>query len=191
LRKALLILDIQNDYRSDQARLPIAKQQMESTIKSINNLIGKAKEQEVPIVYIRNEFERTQISNLFRKFTAIKGTKGAEFDERLVIVKGKYFSKNKADAFSNPDLATFLSQQNINELIVTGVFVEGCVSATVYGALTRSFKVIVVNDAVGGVSDKSKAAALMKLAKKEVLICTSHQILEGEEIENGTFTAFN
>lgn len=76
MRKALLILDIQNDYMSDQARLPIAKQQMESTIKSINNLIGKAKEQEVPIVYIRNEFERTQISNLFRKFTAIKGTKG-------------------------------------------------------------------------------------------------------------------
>jgi len=106
-------------------------------------------------------------------------------------VEGEYFSKNKADAFSNPDLATFLSQQNINELIVTGVFVEGCVSATVYGALTRSFKVIVVNDAVGGVSDKSKVAALMKLAKKEVLICTSHQILEGEEIENGTFTAFN
>jgi len=64
-------------------------------------------------------------------------------------VEGEYFSKNKADAFSNPDLATYLSQQKINELIVTGVFVEGCVSATVNGALARNFKVIVVDDAVG------------------------------------------
>jgi len=45
LKKALLILDIQNDYMSDQARLPIAKQQMEPTINCINVLIQKAKEQ--------------------------------------------------------------------------------------------------------------------------------------------------
>lgn len=179
MKKALLILDIQNDYMSDQARLPIAKQQMESTINCINILIHKVQEQQISIIYIRNEFKRTQIlSNLFRKFTALKGTKGAEFDERLALVEGKYFSKNKADAFSNPDLATYLSKQHINELIVLGVFVEGCVSATVNGALTRNFKVVVVDDAVGGATDKSKATALMKLARKDVLICTSQQILE-------------
>ena len=93
-------------------------------------------------------------------------------------MEGEYFSKNKADAFSNPDLATYLSQQKINELIVTGVFVEGCVSATVNGALARNFKVIVVDDAVGGATNKSKAAALMKLARKDVIICISQQILE-------------
>jgi len=175
LKKSLLIYIFQNDYRNDQARLPIAKQQ-----KSIINLIQKAKEQEVPIVYIRNEFERTQISNLFRKFTAIKGTEEAEFEWKESI-----FQKIKRMHL------TFLTQQNMNELIVTDVFVEGCVSAKVYGALTRNFKVIVVNDAVGGASDKSKAASLMKLAKKEVLICKSQQILEGEEIGNDTFTAFN
>lgn len=54
-----------------------------------------------------SKFERTQIFNLFRKFAVIKGIKGAEFDERLVIVEGKYFSKNKANAFSNPDLQLF------------------------------------------------------------------------------------
>ncbi|MGE7110138.1 cysteine hydrolase family protein [Lysinibacillus sp. NPDC047702] len=191
MKKALLILDIQNDYISDQARLPIAKQQMQSTISCINVLIQKAREQGIPIVYIRNEFEQTQISNLFRKFTALKGTKGAEFDERLVMVDGAYFSKNKADAFSNPDLATYLSQQKINELIVTGVFVEGCVNATVNGALARNFKVIVVDDAVGGATDKSKAAALLKLAKKDVLICTSQRILGREEVEIDTFTTLD
>ena len=71
------------------------------------------------------------------------------------------------------------------------MFDEGCVSAKVYEALTRNFKVIVVNDAVGGASDKSKAVTLMKLAKEEVLFCNSQQILEGEEIGNDTFTAFN
>ncbi len=81
---------------SDQARLPIAKQQMESTINCINILIHKVQEQQISIIYIRNEFKRTQIlSNLFRKFTALKGTKGAEFDERLVLVEGNIFQKIK------------------------------------------------------------------------------------------------
>lgn len=173
-----MILDIQNDYFSDQARMPIAKHQIESTLNGINDLIKRAEKSNVPILYIRNEFERTQLfSNLLRKFTAIKGSKGAELDKRLLKAEGVYFSKNKADAFSNPSLITYLNNNGINDLIITGIFIEGCVTATVEGALARNFTVTVVEDAVAGATDQSKEAALIKLVSQDILILSSEQIL--------------
>ena len=171
-----MILDIQNDYFSEQARMPVAKHQIESTLTGINNLIKSAEQSKVPILYIRNEFERTQLlSNLLRKFTAIKGSKGAELDERLVRVEGAYFSKKKADAFSNSSLITYLNNHDIDKLIITGTFIEGCVTATIKGALARNFAVTVVKDAVVGATDQSKEKALTKLATQDIIILSSLQ----------------
>lgn len=117
-----MILDIQNDYFSDQARIPVAKHQIEPTLNSINGLIKDAEKSNVPVIYISNEFERTHVlSNLLRKFTALKESKGAELDERLLRVEGMYFSKNKADAFNNPSLVTYLKNNEINECIGTRI----------------------------------------------------------------------
>lgn len=117
-----MVLDIQNDYLSNQARIPVAKHQIESILKGINDLIRRAEISNVPILYIRNEFERKQIlSNILRKFTALKASKGAEMDKRLLKAEGVHFSKNKADAFSNPSLMKYLNNNGIHELIVTGV----------------------------------------------------------------------
>ncbi|KOP80134.1 hypothetical protein AMS59_01610 [Lysinibacillus sp. FJAT-14745] len=187
MKQALMILDIQNDYFSDQARMPIAKHQIESTINGINDLIKRAEKSNVPILYIRNEFERTQLlSNLLRKFTALKGSKGAELDERLLITKGAYFSKKKADAFSNPSLIKYLNKNGIKDLILTGVFIEGCVTSTVEGALARNFAVTVVEDAVAGATDQSREVALTKLATQDIFILSSEQILESEN-DKGEF----
>jgi len=57
LKQALLVLDIQKDYLSTQARMPVAKHQIESTINCINDLIKRAEKSNVPILYIKNEFE--------------------------------------------------------------------------------------------------------------------------------------
>ncbi|MFJ3386982.1 cysteine hydrolase family protein [Lysinibacillus sp. NPDC086135] len=176
-----MVLDIQNDYLSNQARMPVAKHQIEPILKGINDLIKRAERSNVPILYIRNEFERKQVlSNLLRKFTALKGSKGAEMDKRLLKAEGVYFSKNKADAFSNPSLMKYLNNNGIHELIVTGVFIEGCVTATVEGALARNFAVTVVGDAVAGATDQSKETALIRLATQDILILSSEQIFESE-----------
>lgn len=60
-------------------------------------------------------------------------------DERLVRIDGMFFSKNKPNAFNNPNLVTYLKNNDINDFIGTDAFIEGCVTATVKGALARSF----------------------------------------------------
>jgi len=41
LKQALMILDIQHDYFSDQTRMPVASHQIEPTSNSINDLIKR------------------------------------------------------------------------------------------------------------------------------------------------------
>ncbi|MEX3747147.1 hypothetical protein [Lysinibacillus xylanilyticus] len=56
MKQVLLVLAIQNDYCSDQARMPVAKQ-IEPILNGINDLIKRAERLIIPILYIRNEFE--------------------------------------------------------------------------------------------------------------------------------------
>ncbi|MEQ6353571.1 isochorismatase family protein [Lysinibacillus sp. M3] len=74
----------------------------------------------------------------------------------------------------------------MNELIVTGAFIEGCVTATVKGALARSFAVTVVRDAVAGATDQSKETALTKLATQDLSIYISQQVFKSDN-DKGEF----
>ncbi|WP_323655513.1 isochorismatase family protein [Lysinibacillus xylanilyticus] len=57
MKQALMVLDIQNDFLSNQARIPVANHQIELILKGINDLIRRAEKPNVPILYIRKEFE--------------------------------------------------------------------------------------------------------------------------------------
>ena len=109
LDTALLVLDIQKDFIGDQARMSVAKHQIEPMLEKVNTIIAQFNSHGIPVVYIGNEFEPHQwVANFFRKNAAIKGSKGAELDERLLIVNDLYFPKNKANALSNDELVSYL-----------------------------------------------------------------------------------
>ncbi|HZH58216.1 MAG TPA: isochorismatase family cysteine hydrolase [Metabacillus sp.] len=150
MNKALLVLDIQNDFISNEARMPVAKHQVEPMLSSINSVIKKADHLDIPVIYIGNEFEPEQvISNWLRRNSAIKGSEGAKLDKRLTIVNNLYYSKNTANALSNLELVSYLHENDLEHLIIVGVFTEGCVSATTNSAIRENFSVTVVEDAVG------------------------------------------
>lgn len=94
LDTALLVLDIQKDYIGDQARMSVAKHQIEPMLDRVNTIIDTFNSHGIPVMYIGNEFEPHQwMSNFFRKNSAIKGSKGAELDERLLMVNDVIFQK--------------------------------------------------------------------------------------------------
>lgn len=161
MKTALLVLDIQKDFIGEHARMPVAKQQIEPMLKSINAMIEDAQVAGRPVIYIGNEFEPRQwLSNFFRKHAALKGSEGAALDERLRRVSDLYFSKKQGDAFSNSELVHYLHKNDITHVIICGVFIEGCVTATAKGARKRGFDVTVIRDAVAGVSDQRREQTL-------------------------------
>jgi nicotinamidase-related amidase len=175
---ALLVIDIQKDFVGDQARMPVANHQIAPMIDNINTMIEKAKKAEMPIIYIGNEFEKTQfVSNWFRHNAAIKNSLGAELDERLLIVNDLYFSKKQGDALSNSRLVHYLEVNHIEHLMLTGLFAEGCITATAKGARRRNYKVTVIRDAVAGATDNKREKSLRRLASGGISILDSSAVL--------------
>jgi maleamate amidohydrolase len=176
---ALIILDIQKDFVGNEARMPVAIHQVSPMIDSINASIKKANNAEIPIIYVGNEFEKKQFfSNWFRNRAALKGSVGAELDERLQKVNDIYFPKKQGDALSNSQLVNYLNDRYIKHLIIVGLFTEGCVAATAKGALRRNFKVTVIRDAVGSATDKKREVSLRKLAKNGILVFNSSELFQ-------------
>jgi nicotinamidase-related amidase len=176
---ALLVLDIQKDYIGDQARMSVAKHQIEPMLERVNTIIDQANNQGIPVVYIGNEFEPKQfIANFLRKNSALKGSKGAELDERLRRVNDLYFSKNKANALSNSELVSYLTANGVKHIVIVGLFAEGCVSATALGSIRKNFTATVVRDAVASVNDTKRVKALNTLSSHGVNVIDSSKLFE-------------
>ena len=179
LDTVLLVLDIQKDFIGDKARMSVAKHQIEPMLEKVNTMIDQFNRHGIPVLYIGNEFEPHQrMANFFRKNVAIKGSKGAELDERLLIVNDLYFPKKKANALSNDELVSYLNANSVKHIVIVGLFTEGCVTATALGLKLKNFTVTVVNDAVASLNDKRRRKALNALSSKGVNITDSTQLFE-------------
>jgi nicotinamidase-related amidase len=135
-QKALLVMDMQLDALGENAKMPIVKSQIVDLINTVNAIIDDYSEKGYKIIYIKTVFPKNSKEKGF-----IEGTVGIEIDPRVNIVSENIFVKNKSDAFSNKEFESFLISNQVNELYVTGLMAEGCVSTTVVAALKRNYTV--------------------------------------------------
>jgi nicotinamidase-related amidase len=177
LNQALLVVDIQNDFTGQQARMPVEKSQASEIIRNINNLVGYAQHNKWVILYIGNEYSSLDPLNVFRNFAAITGSEGVKLDPKLAVINQNYFPKKKADAFSNPELLTFLKQSKINEILVTGVYAEACILQTIKGGLRNGFRVKAVADGIGTKSQKKRQSCLDKYKKLGAEVLDTNQLI--------------
>lgn len=150
-KKALLVIDVQEDYTGTTAKAPFPYRDSEKFITTVNNIIEKASKKNIITIYIRQEFDgifgRT-LSRIIGHGTAIKGKPGSEFDKRINITSNHCFSKSMPDAFSNPKLEAFFTEQQINELYLIGLDAAGCVYFTAKGALKLGYNVSIIKDGI-------------------------------------------
>ncbi|MCE7072583.1 cysteine hydrolase [Dyadobacter sp. CY327] len=172
-RKALLVIDVQEDFTGPQARLPVNVVQGKKMITNINLIVELARDLNFTVIYIGNEFNKYDLLNIFHRFAAIRDTPGAALDKRLEIVSPYYFSKSKDDAFSNPDLLSFLKAQGIHTVVLTGVFAEGCIWATLKGAQHYGFFTEVAVDAIAAKTDRKLGKMLKKYVESGAKLISS------------------
>lgn len=177
MNSAFIVLDVQKDFTEIDGRFPAASHQVCSMIENINNIITHFNEK-MEIIYVGNEFERTQfISNWFRNHGALKGSVGAQLDPELKIVNDMYFSKKQGDAFSNESLYRYINEHQIEHIVIAGLYAEGCVFATAKGALRRGLRVSVVEDAVSGATDEKRNKSLRKLESLGIKVMQTREVL--------------
>lgn len=174
--KALMVIDVQEDYTGVFGKQPPLFKNVDAQIKTINRLINNASKSGMKVVYIRQIFD----NNFFtRKFIgrAIDGLPGTEVDNRIKVINSNDFTKKISDAFSNPKLEAFLISSQVNEVYLVGLDAAYCVYYTAMGALNRGYRVTVVEDAV--MTRKNMSDVLTQYEKDGIAVSSRDKITYG------------
>ena len=153
MKKALLIVDVQNDFCPGGA-LPAPTG--DKVVPVINKIIDKFE------IVLASRDWHPKVSVHFNKWPehCLQNTKGAEFPKQLntekiniILNKG---TRNIDDGYSafeatNVNLTKYLKENNIDELYIAGLTAEYCVLSTVLDSIKNGFKTFVIKDAVEGI----------------------------------------
>jgi nicotinamidase-related amidase len=179
-KTALLVLDMQEDFLGEKAKMPIKKEQIPAITAVVNSLIDEFERDGRPIIYIKSEFPKIALGNRIRHHAAIVGSPGTEIYEKIRISGNVIFSKKKPDAFSNPEFEKYLVANQVSQLVITGVYADQCVLTTTLAALDRKYRVTFVSNGVGSSSEKAVNKACEKVRKKggEIIEYQPHMRIE-------------
>ena len=137
MKKALLIIDVQNDY------FPNGKCQLykpEVALNTIKDLLEHFRKQDLPVIYIRHE----SIQGTF----FIPNTDGVQIhndikplDTETVIVK------HYPNSFYETNLQNKLIENGVMELVVCGMMTHMCIDTSVREAKDLGYYVTLIADA--------------------------------------------
>ncbi len=173
-QKALLVIDVQEDYTGLKGKQPVPYKGAGPQLATINDLIDRASKAGIRVVYIRHMFDNNFITRILPG-RDLEGEPGTELDARIKMVNQNDFTKKISDAFSNPRLDEFMTTNQVNELYLVGLDAAYCVYNTAKGALNRGYKVTVVKDAI--MTQKNMSDVLKKYEKEGILSASSKEIV--------------
>ncbi|MGL5434396.1 MAG: cysteine hydrolase family protein [Lachnospiraceae bacterium] len=132
LKKALVIIDIQNDITKNYKEI----------IDNINKSIDWASKKDIHVVYIRHE----NLSDGTRTFKP--NTRGSELASDLKIVSKNVFTKYKGNALSSKEFADFINKNEISDFYIAGADAVACVKSTCYNLRKANYRVNVLSDCI-------------------------------------------
>jgi len=138
-KRALIIIDIQNDYFEGGAN-PLTGS-LEASINA-KTLLNDFRKKSLPVIHIQH-FSTRAGSTFF-----IPNTIGVEIHENVVPIRGeKVIAKNYPNSFRETDLLDYLKSNSITELVICGMMTHMCVDATTRAAKDFGFTCVLIGDA--------------------------------------------
>lgn len=149
IRRALIVIDVQNDYIG--GNLPIVYPPVEQSLANIGRAMDAARAASIPVVAVQN------VNPESAPFMA-SGTPGAELHP-VVSSRGweHYILKNMPSAFCNTDLEEWLRERQINAVTIVGYMTHNCDLSTVIAAMHAGFQVEFLSDASGSLPYANQA----------------------------------
>ncbi len=144
--RALLIIDMLNDFVSRDGKLYVPKS--EEIIPNVKALADAFRKNGLPVIYA-NDSHIPKIDKELQLWGehAVRGTWGAEVVEELKPREGDFvIKKRRYSAFFSTDLDLVLRELGVDELVLTGVATNVCVLHTAADAFFRGYKLVIVED---------------------------------------------
>lgn len=137
---ALIIIDIQVGAFTGQMISPVTD--AENLLANVMELIKKAREANIPIIFIQHNGEK---GHPFER-----GSTGWHIHPDITVTdQDLVIQKTTPDSFYCTGLQAELESRKIGKLIVAGVQTEFCVDTTCRRAFSMGYEVIVAGDAHG------------------------------------------
>ncbi len=171
-KKALLIIDMLNDFVAEGAPLEVPETRM--VIPAIRQEIENARQEGSPVIYVCDAHEPDDQE--FNRFGwprhAVRGTAGARIVDELKPLNSDMGSlscpasgdiileKTTYSGFYNTRLDHILKTLGVDTLRLTGCVTHICIMFTASDAVLRGYAVEVVRNGVAGLAPEDHEAAL-------------------------------
>jgi len=170
-RPALLVLDMQNEFLTDQGQMPVWGGP--AVISNIRNTLNVFRGAGLPVFFTRHlciepyrhQGELAVMENVSEpsKFLA-DASFGAELHEFLQPLNHeRVINKYRYSAFYDTPLDTFLRVNGVTDVVITGVATNICCETTAHDAYFRGFNVYFTVDGCGGTDESAHLASLKNI----------------------------
>lgn len=168
LKKALIVIDPQNDYFPGGS-FPLWN--AEEALASIEAAIVNAKGKGIPVILVQHVADRRNGKAAFFN----EGTSGVEIHPRIraVAPDAPMVVKAFADGFYQTLLDETLQQAGIEELLLCGMMTQNCVTHTAISKSAEKYKVSILADCCTTVSESIHKIALSAVSIRVPLVPAS------------------
>lgn len=173
---ALLLVDVQVDFCPDGA-LPVPEG--DRVVPVLNRWLEAATREDLP-VYATRHWHPPADRRAPPPRHCVRGSPGAAFppglrlpDHAVILDRRTHSGEEPLSAFRDTDLAARLAEDEVRQLWVGGLSLDGAVAATVLDAEGRGVQVVVIRDATRPTSAAAGERAVSQIRARAVRIETT------------------
>ncbi len=169
MKKALLVIDLQNDYFPG-GKFPLWN--TDAILQNIERAIAKANAQGIPVIHIQH-VAKQGMAPFFNE-----GTPGADIHPSILAAapKAPVVVKEFADSFEQTNLEETLTKLGVTDLVVCGMMTQNCVTHTAISKAVEKYNVTILPDCCTTVSEILHLIALHAVSTRVNLVPSSEAL---------------
>ena len=193
-KTALIVVDVQNDFCHSKGVFSKYREanldRVQQAVKNLYTLIGKCREFEIPIIFIKTIHSpwtnsRSWLKRMKGSAEKMRICPPNEFGSQFYAVEPQendcIVTKHRYSGFVGTDLDLILRSKGIENILVTGVSTNVCVETTARDGYNRDYNVLLVEDCCGAYDNAEHAATLSNINKYFGTVVTSGILIENLE----------
>lgn len=165
MNKALIVIDLQNDY-FEGGKFPLWN--TDAVLSNIKHAIEKANELNIPVIHVQHVADSSKgVAPFFNE-----GTTGVAIHDEVMALApdAPVVVKHFADGFLQTNLAEVLQELGSEELLICGMMTQNCVTHTAMSDDAKKYRVNVLADCCTTVNEMIHLIALNAMAPKINLV---------------------
>jgi len=160
---AVIVVDVLNPYEHEDADTLVRS--MREVVEPIAGLVGRARDEDVPLVYVNDNYGHWNSSSSRLLQTALDGRHPELVEPLRPPEDASFVIKARHSIFYETPLEYLLRQLGVSRVVLCGQVTEQCILYSALDAYVRHFEVAVPSDAVAHIDPDLADAALRMMRR--------------------------